>query len=177
MSNRLCLVVEPQQDGQRLDKFLQENIDGMSRSQAQKWISQGTVTLENKPAGKNDKLRAGMQVFVQLPDGVEIDGEGEIIIGTSGSTYKRVIASQIDPMARYRKGVRVADLGKDRAVIYADTVTEPYKIAVLFEDGTLGMADTEDDISIEDRTTKGKNVKIKKGCKAVAFRSMKYLKS
>lgn len=78
MSNRLCLVVEPQQDGQRLDKFLQENIDGMSRSQAQKWISQGTVTLENKPAGKNDKLRAGMQVFVQLPDGVEIDGEGEI---------------------------------------------------------------------------------------------------
>ena len=107
----------------------------------------------------------------------QIDGEGEIIIGTSGSTYKRVIASQIDPMARYRKGVRVADLGKNRAVIYADTVTEPYKIAVLFEDGTLGMADTEDDISIEDRTTKGKNVKIKKGCKAVAFRSMKYLKS
>ena len=106
----------------------------------------------------------------------QIDGEGEIIVATSGNTWKKVIASQIDPMARYRKGVRIADLGKDRRVVYADYVTEPYKIAVQMDDGSLIQADTEDDISIEDRNTKGKNIKLKKGCKAAAFVSMKYLK-
>lgn len=107
----------------------------------------------------------------------QIDGEGEIIVATNGNTWKKVIVSQIDPMARYRKGVKIVDLGKDRRVVYADYVTEPYKIAVEMDDGTLLAADTEEDISIEDRTTKGKNIKLKKGCKAVAFRSMKYLKS
>ena len=79
-------------------------------------------------------------------------------------------------MARYRKGVKIVDLGKNRRVLYADYVTEPYKIAVEMEDGSFVMADSEEDISIEDRTTKGKNIKLKKGCKAVSFRSMKYIK-
>lgn len=105
----------------------------------------------------------------------QIDGEGEIIVATDGNTYKKVIASQIDPMARYRKGVRIVDLGKGRKVAYADYVTMPYKIAVQMDDGSLVQADTEDDITIEDRTTKGKNIKLKKGCKAVGFLSMKYL--
>ena len=105
----------------------------------------------------------------------QIDGEGEIIVATDGNTYKKVIASQIDPMARYRKGVKIVDLGKGRKVCYADYVTVPYKIAVQMDDGSLVMADTEEDITIEDRTTKGKNVKLKKGCKATGFISMKYL--
>ena len=107
----------------------------------------------------------------------QIDGEGEIIVATSGNTWKKVIASQIDPMARYRKGVKIVDLGKDRRIVYADYVTEPYKIAVQMDDGSLIQADTEEDISIEDRTTKGKNIKLKKGCKAASFASMKYLKA
>ena len=90
----------------------------------------------------------------------QIDGEGEIIVATNGNTWKKVIVSQIDPMARYRKGVKVVDLGKDRRVVYADYVTEPYKIAVEMDDGTLLAADTEEDISIEDRTTKGKNLSL-----------------
>ncbi len=106
----------------------------------------------------------------------QIDGEGEIIVATDGNTWKKVIVSQIDPMARYRKGVKIVDLGKNRRVLYADYVTEPYKIAVEMEDGSFVMADSEEDISIEDRTTKGKNIKLKKGCKAVSFRSMKYIK-
>ena len=68
MNNRICLVVEKEQDGQRLDKFLQEQIAGMSRSQAQKWIEQGAVFIGDRSAGKNDKLRAGMQVDVLLPE-------------------------------------------------------------------------------------------------------------
>ena len=107
----------------------------------------------------------------------QIDGEGEIIVATDGNTIKKVIASQIDPMARYRKGVKIVDLGKGRKVAYADYVTEPYKFAVQMDDGSLVQADTEEDITIEDRTTKGKNIKLKKGCKAVGFWSMKYIKS
>lgn len=105
----------------------------------------------------------------------QIDGEGEIIVATDGNTYKKIIASQIDPMARYRKGVKVVDLGGKRKVIYSDYVTEPYKIAVLMSDNTFAVADTEEDIKIEDRTTKGKNIKLKKGETAKAFWSLKYL--
>ena len=42
----------------------------------------------------------------------QIDGEGEIIVATDGNTIKKVIASQVDPMARYRKGIKIVDLGK-----------------------------------------------------------------
>ena len=105
----------------------------------------------------------------------QIDG-GEIIVATDGNTIKKVIASQIDPMARYRKGVRIVDLGTNRKVVYADYVTDPYKFAVLMDDDTFVQGDTEEDITIEDRNTKGKNIKLKKGCKAKAFWSLKYLK-
>ena len=105
----------------------------------------------------------------------QIDGEGEIVVATDAGTAKKVILSQIDPMARYRKGVKIVDLGGKRRVVYADIVTDPYKIAVEMDDGTLLQMDTEEDLSIEDRTTKGKNLRLKKGCKPVAFRSMKYL--
>ena len=106
----------------------------------------------------------------------QIDGEGEIIVATSANTIKKVIASQIDPMARYRKGVKIVELSKGSKVVYADYVTEPYKFAALMDDDTLVQGDTEENITIEDRTTKGKNIKLKKGCKAKAFWSLKYLK-
>ena len=106
----------------------------------------------------------------------QIDGEGEIIVATNANTIKKVIASQIDPMARYRKGVKIVELSKGAKVVYADYVTEPYKFAALMDDDTLVQGDTEENITIEDRTTKGKNIKLKKGCKAKAFWSLKYLK-
>lgn len=65
----------------------------------------------------------------------QIDDGGEILVGTDGNTIKRVIVSQIDPMARYRKGVKIVDLGSNRSVVYADYVTMPYKIAVKMDDG------------------------------------------
>ena len=80
MSNLLCLPVEQEQNGERIDKFLQTNLSGMSRSQAQKWIAQGYVKIGEKIAGKNDKLKEGMTVTVMLPPemaGLE-DADGEI---------------------------------------------------------------------------------------------------
>ena len=136
-------------------------------------------------AYKNDvpaqgRISAGVR-GISLSEGDEVvfagqtDGEGEVIVATDAGTVKKVILSQIDPMARYRKGVKIVDLGGKRRVVYADIVTDPYKVAVELDDGTLMAADTEEDVSIEDRTTKGRALRLKKGCKPVAFRSMKYL--
>ena len=45
MSSNITLPVGSEQEGQRIDKFLQESLPGMSRSQAQKWIVQGLVRI------------------------------------------------------------------------------------------------------------------------------------
>ena len=68
MSSTLRFTVDSEQDGQRIDKFLQQQVEGMSRSQAQKWLAAGQVLVQGKAAGKNDKLKAGMQVEVCLPE-------------------------------------------------------------------------------------------------------------
>ena len=68
MNNDFCLEVSPEQSGERIDRFLQQNLAGMSRSQAQKWISQGKVLLGEKTAGKNDKVKPGMKVTILLPE-------------------------------------------------------------------------------------------------------------
>lgn len=39
MSSTLRFTVDSEQDGQRIDKFLQQQVEGMSRSQAQKWLA------------------------------------------------------------------------------------------------------------------------------------------
>ena len=66
-----------EQEGQRIDKFLQESLPGMSRSQAQKLDCAGRLcALAEKGAGKNDKLKSGMVVSVELPiPPEELDGE------------------------------------------------------------------------------------------------------
>lgn len=78
MSNAISLKVQPQQEGMRADKFLQEALPGMSRSQAQKWIAQQQVLSGGRAVGKNDKLKAGEVLSVLLPEGIdaeEMDGE------------------------------------------------------------------------------------------------------
>lgn len=64
MSNELCLTVEEHQTGMRADKFLQESLQGISRSQAQKLIEQGLAAVQGKPLGKNDKLKRGETVVL-----------------------------------------------------------------------------------------------------------------
>ena len=98
--------------------------------------------------GKEDKI-----VFVS-----QIDEEGEYIIVTDAGFYKRVIASEIEPMARYRKGIKICELGKNSKVVFADTVKEPFEFAVIDNFGVAFTVNTEN-ISIENRTTKGKTLK------------------
>lgn len=88
----------------------------------------------------------------------QVDDEGEFIIVTDCGFYKRVLAIKIESMDRYRKGIKVVELGKDAKVVYAGYVKEPFDLAVIDTFGVAFTVNTED-ISIEERTNKGKTLK------------------
>ncbi|HIR99422.1 MAG TPA: DNA topoisomerase 4 subunit A [Candidatus Coproplasma avistercoris] len=88
----------------------------------------------------------------------QINGEGEIVVVTAAGGFKRVISSLIDPIGRNCKGVIIADVKDCRRLLFADYVTIPYTLAVINSDGSVAELNTED-ISIENRVTKGKKLK------------------
>ena len=85
--------------------------------------------------------------------GGQIDDEGEIIVMTDAGYMKRVIASTIDPGARYLKGVKIVEMDKG-TVVYIGMVKMPYDLAVN-SGGDTFVVNTED-IRLDTRTTKGK---------------------
>lgn len=68
--------------GTRLDAYLSrgdEGLPALSRSAAAKLIAEGNVTLNGKPADKNDRLAAGDEIEVTLPEPEPIDAAPEEI--------------------------------------------------------------------------------------------------
>ena len=61
------LKTDEEDTGLRLDQFLARET-GMTRSACQKLLEQGLVTAAGKTAGKNDRLRPGMDILVELPE-------------------------------------------------------------------------------------------------------------
>ena len=59
--------------GERLDAFLARTVENLSRSGAQKLLEEGCVLVNGKPGKKNDKLKAGDQVSVTVPEPKEVD--------------------------------------------------------------------------------------------------------
>ena len=88
----------------------------------------------------------------------QINGEGEIVVVTAANGFKRVISSLIDPIGRACKGVIIADVKDCKSLLFADYVTIPYTLAIINKDGTVVELNTEE-ISIENRVTKGKKLK------------------
>ena len=64
----LAFTVPPDFSGHRLDLFLVSVLDGHSRSQVQKLIGEGRVTIDRREARANLPLRQGERVTVALPD-------------------------------------------------------------------------------------------------------------
>ena len=60
-------------DGERLDAFLARSVENLSRSGAQKLIEEGCVLLSGKPGKKNDRLAAGQEISVTIPEPKETD--------------------------------------------------------------------------------------------------------
>ncbi len=82
--------------------------------------------------------------------------EGEIIVATKQGFVKRVLIAQIDKLPRYRKGVKLINLGAGDFVLFSERCTLPIELAFGFD--TPIMKNSED-IPIEARITKGKNLK------------------
>ena len=53
--------------GERLDAFLSRQVEGLTRSAAQRLLEDGCVTLRGKPGKKNDKVRPGDEVRLAIP--------------------------------------------------------------------------------------------------------------
>ena len=66
------MTLQAEQSGVRLDVFLSEQLDNMSRSAAQKLLESGAVTWNGKALRKQDKTLAGALYEVVLPEVKEV---------------------------------------------------------------------------------------------------------
>jgi len=71
--NNCRYEVNDEHKGERVDKFLAVQLDGLTRSGIQKLITAGSVLVGGKPADKNYKLRSGDVVDVTIPDPEVLD--------------------------------------------------------------------------------------------------------
>ena len=157
------LYVQPDADEEGVTVFFVTQ-DGMCLN-----AKKDDIPVQGRVSGgvKGINLREGDRVVFAS----QIDGEGEIVVATSETRFKRVIAAQIDPLPRYRKGVQIASL-KGAKIIFANYVTVPYMLAVVKDDGTMTEITTED-IPIDATNTRGRTLKGVKW-KAKAVYAMRY---
>ena len=73
------LTVPSACEGKRLDLFLSESAEGLSRSAAQQLCEAGRVFCGGLPGAKNLRLKAGSEVRFFLPDPVKLDAFPEDI--------------------------------------------------------------------------------------------------
>lgn len=71
--NELCLTVPADQSGIRVDSWLAEQIDGLTRSAVQNLLSEKAVCCNGQPLKKNYKLIGGECITVTLPELREVD--------------------------------------------------------------------------------------------------------
>jgi len=70
---RLDLCVAAEDSGQRIDKYLSEILDDISRSAVTKLIEDGKVTVGESAVRKNYKTATGDVIYVQLDDPAPVD--------------------------------------------------------------------------------------------------------
>lgn len=66
--NYETIVVEQEAELERLDKFLSEEYENLSRSYLQKLISSGNILVNAKQEKANYKLKSGDQITVEIPE-------------------------------------------------------------------------------------------------------------
>ncbi len=73
------MTVVCEEDGLRVDRFLSEELEELSRSAVQKLLEQGLVLRDGKAVGKSEKTFAGARYEVTLPEPKELGVEAENI--------------------------------------------------------------------------------------------------
>ena len=72
-------TIEKEDDNIRIDKFISDRMEDISRSYIQKLIKDDLVTVDLKPVKANYKVRQGERVEVALPEAVSPDIEPQNI--------------------------------------------------------------------------------------------------
>ncbi len=70
-------VIEPSEEGERIDKYLAEISEDWTRSQVQKWIKEGLAEVNGQPAKGNYRLSADDEVTLRVPPAVELNIQPE----------------------------------------------------------------------------------------------------
>lgn len=73
------MIIRCEEEGIRLDRFLAEELEELSRSQVQKLLEDGHIRLNGKPVKKSDKALPGAAYEVELPEPRELGIEPEDI--------------------------------------------------------------------------------------------------
>lgn len=73
MNDTRTLLVSQNDIGQRVDRFISENVEDLTRSAVQSIIENGGVSVGGKVIKKNYKLRVSDLVVVTIPEPVELD--------------------------------------------------------------------------------------------------------
>ncbi len=123
------------------------------------------IPVQGRTAGgvKGMNLNDGDKVLSAF----QIDGEGEIVVIANSAIAKRVISADLESSARYRKGVKIADLKQVGNIILYSYVKHPYEIGLVDVDEQVYGINTEDVEIVDNRTQKGKLI-VKKGTKLVS---------
>lgn len=78
-SNEYSFTVSQECVGERIDRWLVENVEELTRSSVQRLIEEGCVLVNQKPTSKNYKLRLGDVVDLYTPQLKELNVEAEDI--------------------------------------------------------------------------------------------------
>ncbi|MGN0612582.1 MAG: RluA family pseudouridine synthase [Porcipelethomonas sp.] len=79
MGEQILLTVPEDGEGQRLDKWLSTQDTGLTRTALQNLITGGDILVNDKPAAKNYRQRAGDVIKISIPEPAELNTEPENI--------------------------------------------------------------------------------------------------
>ena len=77
--NKIVLSVPEEADGVRLDRFLADSVDYLTRSALQKLIIAEDVSIGGKPVAKSRIIKSGEEISLLIPEAVELDIKAENI--------------------------------------------------------------------------------------------------
>ncbi len=137
---------------QRLDKYLQNRLKGISRNQVEKLIKIAAVTLNGKPAKKSAALREGDVVVVLVPPRPAVDIVGEDIpLDILFEDEHMLVVNKragiiVHPARKYRSGTMVnalvhhlAKKGEDSALSGAGTDNQRPGVVHRLDMNTTGV--------------------------------------
>lgn len=79
MNNFIDLLVEKEDNKTRIDKYIAENVDDLTRSYIQKLIEDGLILVNGKQVKSNYKISEGEQITATIPPPVDLNIEPEDI--------------------------------------------------------------------------------------------------